>query len=92
MRNSTLNAMGTTTATTESLSNVGSWYQQLAGLQTGTIQDSWDHNSTARNANLEMMNNVIKLGTAMADLINSRNAITMSNLSSSSQSASKRQE
>ncbi|RCW80138.1 lytic transglycosylase domain-containing protein [Phyllobacterium bourgognense] len=88
MRNSTLNAMGTTTATTESLSNVGSWYQQLAGLQTGTIQDSWDHNSTARNANLEMMNNVIKLGAAMADLINSRNAVTMANLSSSSQSAS----
>jgi hypothetical protein len=88
MRNSTLNAMGMTTATTESLSNVGSWYQQLAGLQTATVQDSWDHNSTARNANLEMMNNVIKLGTAMADLINSRNAVTMSNLSSSSQSAS----
>ncbi len=80
--------MGTTTATADSLSNVGSWYQQLAGLQTGTIQDSWDHNSTVRNANLEMMNNVIKLGTAMADLINSRNAATTSNLSSSSQSAS----
>ncbi|MGR9202146.1 lytic transglycosylase domain-containing protein (plasmid) [Rhizobium leguminosarum] len=88
MRNSTLNAMGTTTATADSLSNVGSWYQQLAGLQTGTIQDSWDHNSTVRNANLEMMNNVIKLSTAMADLINSRNAITTSSLSSSSQSAS----
>lgn len=84
MRDSTLNAMGTSTATSESLSNVGSWYQQLAGLQTGTIQDSWDHNSTARNANLEMMNNVIKLGTAMADLINSRNAIATSGLSSSS--------
>jgi hypothetical protein len=88
MRNSTLNAMGTTTATTDSLSDVGSWYQQLAGLQTGTIQDSWDHNSTVRNANLEMMNNLIKLGTAMADLINSRNAVTTSSLSSSSQSAS----
>ncbi|WEZ86048.1 lytic transglycosylase domain-containing protein (plasmid) [Rhizobium sp. 32-5/1] len=88
MRNSTLNAMGTTTATGESLSNVGSWYQQLAGLQTGTIQDSWDHNSTVRNANLEMMNNALKLSTAMADLINARNAVTTSNLSSSSQSAS----
>ncbi|WP_234902071.1 lytic transglycosylase domain-containing protein [Agrobacterium rubi] len=88
MRNSTLNAMGTTTATANSLSNVGSWYQHLAGLQTGTIQDSWDHNSTVRNANLEMMNNVIELGTAMADLINARNAVTTSNLSSSSQSAS----
>jgi len=88
MRSSTLNAMGTTTAASDSLSNVGSWYQQLSGLQTGTIQDSWDHNSTVRNANLEMMNNVIKLSTAMADLINSRNAVTTSNLSSSSQSAS----
>ncbi|WP_341487119.1 lytic transglycosylase domain-containing protein [Pararhizobium sp. A13] len=86
MRDSTLNAMGTTAATSESLANVGSWYQQLAGLQTGTIQDSWDHNSTARNANLEMMNNVIKLSTAMADLINSRNAVAASDLSSSSQS------
>lgn len=88
MRKSTLNAMGTTTATGESLSNVTSWYKQLGGLQTGTIHDSWDHNSTVRNANLEMMNNVIKLGTAMADLINSRNAVTTSNLSSSSQFAS----
>ncbi|URK89568.1 lytic transglycosylase domain-containing protein (plasmid) [Rhizobium sp. RCAM05350] len=86
MRDSTLNAMGTSAATSESLANVGSWYEQLAGLQTGTIQDSWDHNSTARNANLEMMNNVIKLGTAMADLINSRNAVSTSDLSSSSQS------
>jgi hypothetical protein len=89
MRDSTLLAMGTTTATSQSLLNVASWYQQLAGLQTGTIQDSWDHNSTARNANLEMMNTVIKLGAAMADLINSRNAVTTSNLSSSARSASK---
>ncbi len=89
MRDSTLTAMGTTTATSESLANVGSWYQQLAGLQTGTIQDSWDHNSTARNANLEMMNNVIKLGAAMADLIGSRNAVATSNLSSSSRSTAR---
>ncbi|CAN7697453.1 lytic transglycosylase domain-containing protein [Neorhizobium tomejilense] len=86
MRDSTLNAMGTTRATYESLGNVSSWYQQLAGLQTGTIQDSWDHNSTARNANLEMMNNVIKLGAAMADLINSHNAVTTSDISSTSRS------
>lgn len=89
MRESTLNAMGTTTATSESLANVERWYQQLARLQTGTIQDSWDHNSTARNASLEMMNNVIKLGTAMADLINSRNAVSASDLSSSSQSTAR---
>jgi hypothetical protein len=84
MRSSTLNAMGTTAATHDSLSNVASWYQQLGQLQTGTIQDSWDHNSTVRNANLEMMNNVIRLSTAMADLVNSRNAVSSANLSGSS--------
>jgi hypothetical protein len=88
MRDSTLNAMGTTAATSASLPGVASWYQELAGLPTGTIQDSWDHNSTVRNANLEMMNAAIRLGTAMAGLINARNSVTVSNLSSSSQSAS----
>lgn len=87
MRTSTLNAMGATAATGDSLANVASWYQQLGQLQPGTIQDSWDHNSTARNANLEMMNNVIKLGTAMADLINSRNGVSSANLSGSSRSS-----
>ncbi|PWE53692.1 lytic transglycosylase [Metarhizobium album] len=87
MRSSTLNAMGTTTATRDSLGNVASWYAQLGNLQTGTIQDSWDHNSTARNANLEMINNVINLGTVMTDLINSRNAVTASNVSGSSRSS-----
>lgn len=87
MRSSTLNAMGATAATGDSLANVASWYQQLGQLQTGTIQDSWDHNSTARNANLEMMNNVIKLGTAMADLINSRNGVSSATLSGSSRSS-----
>lgn len=87
MRSSTLNSMGTTAATDDSLANVSSWYQQLGQLQTGTIQDSWDHNSTVRNANLEMMNNVIKLSTAMADLVNARNAMSSANLSGSSRSS-----
>jgi len=86
LRTSTLHAMGTIAATSDSLANVSSWYQQLGQMQTGTIQDSWDHNSTARNANLEMVNNVIKLSTAMADLLNTRNAVTSANLSGSSQS------
>lgn len=86
LRDSTLNAMGTTTASSESLTNVRSWYQQGAGLQSRTIQESWDHNSTARNANLEMVNNVIRIGTAMAELISSRNAVLTSSLSSSSRS------
>jgi hypothetical protein len=88
MRSSTLNAMGANASTSASLGNVTSWYQQLGAQQTGTIQDSWDHNSTARNANLEMMNNVIKLVTAMADLVNSRNAMSSANLSSSSRTTS----
>lgn len=86
MRDSSLKAMGATTAITDSLANVGSWYQQLANIPTGTIQDSWDHNSTARNAKLEMINNVITLGTAMADLVNSRNAAAASSLSNSQRS------
>lgn len=87
MRSSTLNAMSTTTATSDSLGNVASWYHQPGQLQTGTIQDSWDHNSTARIANLEMMNNLIKLGTAMADLVSSRNAVSSAHLSGSSRTA-----
>ncbi|TCR80811.1 lytic transglycosylase domain-containing protein [Rhizobium sp. BK376] len=87
MRSSTLNAMGTSAAMSDSLGNVGSWYQQLGAVQTGSIQDSWDQNSTVRNANLGMMNNVITLGAAMADLINSRNTVSVSNLSGSASSS-----
>ena len=87
MRSSTINAMGMTAATGDSLANVASWYEQIGQLQTGTIQDSWDHNSSVRNANVEMMNNVIELGTAMAGLINSRNAVSSVALSGSSRSS-----
>ncbi|MBB3397868.1 hypothetical protein FHT71_004565 [Rhizobium sp. BK060] len=87
MRASTLNAMAISASTSASLGNVASWYQQLSALQTGTLQDSWDHNSTARNANLDMMNNLVKLAAAMADLLNSRNAMASANLSGSSQTS-----
>jgi hypothetical protein len=86
MRTATLSAIATSAATTDSLGDVASWYQRLGQRATGNIQDSWDHNSTARNANLETMNNVIRLATAMADLINSRNAVATANLSGSSRS------
>jgi Transglycosylase SLT domain len=85
MRDSTINAMAASGATSDSLSNVASWLAQLAAMQSGTIHDSWDHNSGVRNANLEMINATIRTGTAMADLINSRNAVTASGLSGSSQ-------
>lgn len=86
VRESTINAMATNQAISSSSGNVASWLQQLGGISTGTIQDSWDHNSAARNANLEMMNQAIRLGATMADLLNSRNALSAGELSNSSQS------
>ncbi len=87
LRDSTINAMATSQATSDSLGNVASWFEQLGSTPAGTVLDSWDQNSGARNANLEMINNLIRLGTTMADLLNSRNAVTASGLSGSSQSA-----
>ncbi len=87
MRDSTINSMATSQAIGESSGNVASWLQQLGQMSSGTIQDSWDHNSGARNANLEMMNQVIRLGTTMADLMNSRNAVDAGGLSGSSRTS-----
>lgn len=86
-RTSTVNAMGLTTAIGEGSGDVVSWLQQLGQIGTGTIQDSWDHNSGARNANLELMNRLILLGTAFADLANSSNAMTLGDLSGANRSA-----
>ncbi|MBB3545306.1 MULTISPECIES: lytic transglycosylase domain-containing protein [unclassified Rhizobium] len=88
VRSSTLLAMGTTASTSASLGDVTRWYRQLSAAAPGTVQESFDQNSSARNANLEMMNNVIKLTAAMAELINSRNAVSAASLSGSSQSSS----
>jgi hypothetical protein len=55
-------------------------------MGSGTIQDSWDHNSGARNANIELVNRLILLGTAFADLANSSNAITLGDLSGTNRS------
>jgi hypothetical protein len=85
-RNSTMNAMGLTAAVGDGSGDVLSWLQQLGQLETGTIQDSWDHNSGARNANLELVNRLILLGTAFADLTNSRNAMTLGDLSGTNRS------
>lgn len=85
-RTSTVNAMGLTAAIGEGSGDVASWLQQLGGLGSGTIQDSWDHNSGARNANIEMMNRLILLSTAFADLTNSSNAITLGEISGANRS------
>ncbi|PSM16323.1 lytic transglycosylase domain-containing protein [Nitratireductor sp. StC3] len=80
-RTSTMNAMGLTTAIGEGSADVMSWLQQLGQLGAGTIQDSWDHNSGARNANIELINRLILLSTAFAHLTNSSNAMTLGDLS-----------
>ncbi|WP_292443617.1 lytic transglycosylase domain-containing protein [Mesorhizobium sp.] len=86
MRTATLNAMGLTRAAGDGSGDVASWFQQLGSVETGTIQDSWDQNSGARNANLEMLNRLIQLGSSFADLVNSSNAVTMSDVSGASRS------
>lgn len=86
MRDSTLNALGTTQATSANLGNVASWLTQLGERQPGTMVESFDHNAMTRNANLELFNQAIGLATVMADLLNSRNTMTLTDLSSSSQS------
>ena len=85
-RDSTIRAMGLTASIGEGSGDVVSWLQQLGQLGTGTVQDSWDHNSGARNANIELINRLILLGTAFADLANSRNAMTLGDLSGASRS------
>lgn len=85
-RTSAMNAMGLTAAIGEGSGDVMSWLMQLGGLGAGTIQDSWDHNSGARNANIELMNRLVLLGTAFADLSNSSNAITLGDISGANRS------
>lgn len=84
LRDATINSMATSQATADSSRNVASWLQQLGQMSSGTIQDSWDHNSGSRNANLEMINQIILLGSTMADLLNSRRALEADGLSGSS--------
>jgi hypothetical protein len=86
-RSSTLNAFALMAATGESSGDVASWFEQLGATTTGTIQDSWDLNSGARNANIEMLNRMVLLGTAFADLTNARNAMTLSDTSGANRSS-----
>ncbi|MCA0425547.1 MAG: hypothetical protein LCH61_19940 [Proteobacteria bacterium] len=85
-RSSTMNAMGLTAAIGEGSGDVTSWLAQLGDMGSGTIQDSWDHNSGARNANIELINRLILLSTAFANLTNSSNAMTLGDLSGANRS------
>ncbi|WP_117195804.1 lytic transglycosylase domain-containing protein [Rhizobium terrae] len=86
MRNATITSMATSRAISDSSGNVASWLGQLGEMPAGTLKDSWDHNAGARIANLEMMNQVIRLGATMTDLFHSRSAVKVSGLSGSSRS------
>ncbi len=87
MRSATINSMAVSKGVSDSSANVSSWFQQLGQMETGTIQDSWDLNSGARNANLEMINKAIELGNSLSELLNSRNAVSLGAASGSSQSS-----
>ncbi|NGO55332.1 lytic transglycosylase domain-containing protein [Allomesorhizobium camelthorni] len=85
-RTSTMNAIGLTAAIGEGSGDVTSWLTQLGDMGAGTIQDSWDHNAGARNANIELINRLILLGAGFADLSNSSNAMTLGDLSGANRS------
>lgn len=68
----------------DSSANVAEWLNQLGNSYTPTVQDSYDLNSGARNANIEMFNRAILIGTAFADLINSKNKLDAAAQSGSS--------
>jgi hypothetical protein len=86
-RDSALNAMGLTSAVADGSGGVTSWFAQLGALPAGTVQDSWDHNSGARNTNIEMLNRLLQLGSAFADLANARNAMTVGDMSGTNRSS-----
>lgn len=68
---------------TDSSANVASWLNQLGSVYTDTVQDSFDLNSGARNANIEMINRALLVGTAFAELLNTQNTLDASALSGS---------
>lgn len=86
-RDSTLEARGLSSAISEGSGDIASWLVQLGMMRSGTIQDSWDHNSVARNANLEMLNRLIEVGAAVADLLNTQSALTLADISGANRSA-----
>ncbi|WP_246091583.1 lytic transglycosylase domain-containing protein [Aliirhizobium smilacinae] len=84
-RQATLSSMASTQATTEGSGEVAQYWNVLGAASPGTLQDSWDHNSLSRNANLEMINRMIVLGATMANLIQAKQTMVLSGLSGSAQ-------
>ena len=86
MRDATVNAMGASQGASANLGNVTTWLTQLGQQQPGTMIESFDHNSTARNANLELFNQAIGMAAVFAELLNSKNAMQLTDQSSTAQS------
>lgn len=86
MRDATINAMGASQGASANLGNVTSWLTQLGQQQPGTMIESFDHNSMARNANLELFNQAIGMAAVFAELLNSKNAMQLTDQSSTAQS------
>lgn len=86
LRNATLAGMAQSEATAQSSTGVANWLLQLGSLSGGTIQDSFDHNSASRNANLEMINQMISIGATIAELSNAQRSLEASSLSGSARS------
>lgn len=85
-RATTMKAFALTAATADGAGDIASWFEQFGAMATGTVQDSWDHNTGARNANLDMLNRMIQLAAAFADLTNARNAVTLGDMSGANRS------
>jgi hypothetical protein len=86
MRSSTIKALALTSATGDGSGDVASWFEQFGSAPTGTVQDSWDQNSAARNATIDMLNRMVALSASLAELANSRNAVTASEMSGANRS------
>lgn len=86
MRSSTIKALALTSATGDGAGDVASWFEQFGSVAPGTVQESWDQNSAARNATIDMLNRMIALSASLAELANSRNAVTASEVSGANRS------
>ena len=84
-RQATLSSMAGTQAIFEGSSEVSQYWIGLGSASPGRLQDSWDHNSRSRNANLEMINQMIVLGATMANLIQAKQIMKASSLSGAAQ-------
>ncbi|AYD00632.1 lytic transglycosylase domain-containing protein [Neorhizobium sp. NCHU2750] len=81
----TLSAAGRSMAISDGSSDIVAFWATIAAIAPGTIHQSWDHNSTARSANVEMINQMVSTAAMIADLVNARRLLAASGLSGSAQ-------